>query len=296
MRRVLLGALVLGASLSAVPFVAAQQSAAITESVLVPPVFTVGDPVEMRVTVVVPEGRELRPIQTLPAQDWLVFRDVQIRNDPPFYHVTIKFVPFAPGEKVLPALAFGDVTLDALRIVTSSVLEKTGNPSTLSPPRDQLALPHTELTLFILFLLLIVLPVAAWRFARPALVLARAVWKLVNRRRPYHRLLKDLKKMQARLAGLGGPEFHTQLLVLVRTYLSSHFGRDFSSLTASEVGRVLEPLAPGLSAQWARLIHKADVVRFDSREPVDAERQDDLEAARAAAKDLEDREVRFVDL
>jgi len=291
MRRWLWLALAAGMLLPA----AAQQTATITDMVLVPPVFTVGDPVEMRVTVVVPEGKELRPIQNLPTQDWLVFRDVQIRNDPPFYYVTIKFVPFAPGDKLLPPLAMGDVTLDTLRILTTSVLEKTG-VATLAPPRDQLALPHTELTLFVLFLLLIVLPVLSWRFAQPALVLARGALKLLVRRRPYHRLLRDLRKMQARLAGLGGPEFYTQLLVLLRTYLSSHFGRDFSSLTAAEVGQVLEPLAPGSSASWARLIHKADVVRFDSREPADADRQEDLEAVKHAAKDLEDREARLVDL
>ena len=262
----------------------------ITETLLVPPVFTVGDAVEMRVTLVLPEGLELRPIQNLPEQTWVAVHDVKIRNDPPFQHVTVKFTSFAPGEKVLPALELGDVTLDNLHIETTSVLSATADaPTGLDPPRDQLPLPQTEIFLLLFFLFVVVLPMLAWRFLRPALNLAHNFWKHLERHRPYHRLVRESRKLQAKLSGLPGPEFYTQLLLLARHYLAARFDRDFSSLTSQEVEALLSPWSTDSAQGWDRLFHKADVVRFDSREPGDAERLEDLEALRSEAQALEER-------
>jgi hypothetical protein len=273
----------------------------ITEAVVIPPVFTVGDAVEMRVTLVLPEGKELRPIEALPVQAWLVFQDVKIRHDPPFEHVTIKFVPFAPGEKVLPPLTLGDVILDSLRITTVSVLEPESSSSMavatgLQPPRDQLPLPHTELILLLAFVLVVILPLAVWRFLGPVVTLVAALLKHLERHRPYHRLVKDSRKLEAKISGLSGPEFYTQLLLLARNYLSRRFGRDVSSYTALEVQQMLGPLAPGTSGGWEQLFHKADVVRFDSRNPDDVERAYDLDTLRAQAHALETWEAPRVDL
>src|SRR4029079_9125580 len=99
-------------------------------------------------------------------------------------------------------------------------------------PRDQLALPHTEIILLVLFLLVVVLPAAAWRFFRPVAAFLVSVWKHVDRHRPYRRLIKEIRKLHLRVSGIGGPEYYTQLLHLLRTYLSARFERDFSSLTA----------------------------------------------------------------
>ncbi|MEI8095592.1 MAG: hypothetical protein WCG80_15385 [Spirochaetales bacterium] len=277
---------------------AQQKDITITETVLVPPVFSVGDPVEMRVTLVLPEGVELRPIQTLPTQSWLVFQDVKIRPDPPFQHVTIKFVSFAPGEKLLPALELGDVKLDSLQITTASVLAKESSATAagLSPPRDQLPLPHTEIILLTLFLILVVLPVLIWRFLQPALALLALLWKHLDRHRPYHRLLRESRKLQAKVSGTSGPEFYTQFLLLARAYLSGRFDRDFSSYTATEFASVLGSASPTAALNWTRMLHKADVVRFDSRNPDDVERLDDLELLRNEARLLEGREGPHVDV
>ncbi len=117
-----------------------------------PPVFYVGDQVEARLTLLLPEGKALLPPLSLPTQSWVLIRDVQVRHDPPFERVTVKFVPFAPGVKTLPPLVLGDLTLDGVRISTNSLLGKE-DASELEPPRDQLVLPHTELFVFLAFLL-----------------------------------------------------------------------------------------------------------------------------------------------
>lgn len=267
----------------------------VTESVFVPPVYFVGDLVEVRLTLLLPEGKAILPPLSLPSQSWVLIRDVQVRHDPPFERVTVKFIPFAPGGRNLPPLVLGDITLDGVRISTNSILGKA-SPSELAPPRDQLLLPHTELFLFLAFLLLIVLPLAAWRFFRPVIDLAQALWKRSDRHRAWRQLNKDLKKLQAKALSLKGPEFYTQFSKLARLYLGARFARDFQTLTAVEVRALLQPLPPAWTAEWVRLIHKADVVRFDAQDPPEQEKLDDLDSLRRESGRLEGKEVPRVNL
>lgn len=274
---------------------AADDSGLVTESVFVPPVYFVGDLVEARLTLLLPEGKVLLPPLSLPSQSWVLIRDVQVRHDPPFERVTVKFVPFAPGVKNLPPLVLGDISLEGVRISTNSLLGKA-TPTELMPPRDQLLLPHTELLLFLSFLLLIVLPLAIWRFLRPFAVFVQTLWKRSDRHRAWRALNKELKKLQARALALKGPEFYTQLTRLVRLYLGARFERDFQTLTAAEVRLMLQPLPPAWTAEWVRLIHRADVVRFDAQDPPEQEKLDDLETLRRESGRLEGKEAPRVDL
>jgi hypothetical protein len=267
----------------------------ITETVFVPPMFYVGDQVEVRLTLLLPEGKALMPPLSLPAQSWVLIRDVQVRHDPPFERVTVKFVPFAPGVKTLPPLVLGDLTLSGVRISTNSLLGKDA-PAELQPPRDQLLLPHTELFVFLSFLLVIVLPLAVWRFLRPVVSAVRRLWKRSDRHRAWRALLKDLKRLQSTAMASGGPEFYTELSRLARLYLGGRFDRDFGTLTAAEVRVLLQPLPPSWTAEWVRLIHRADVVRFDAQQPPVGERLDDLDTLRREAGRLEGKEAPHVDL
>jgi len=267
----------------------------VAETVFVPPTSFVGDLVEVRLTLLLPEGKALLPPLSLPTQDWILIRDVQVRHDPPFERVTIKFVPFAPGAKVLPPLVLGDITLDGVKISTGSLLGKE-SPSELLPPRDQMLLPHTELFVFLAFLVVIVLPLAAWRFLGPLVHLLRQAWKRTDRRRAWRQLSKELRKLQGRVLALKGPEFYTQFTHLARTYLGTRFDRDFGTLTADEVRLLLAPLPPAWTAEWVRLIHRADLVRFDGQDPPEADKLADLEALRREAGRLEGKEASRVDL
>jgi len=267
----------------------------VTDSVFVPPMYYVGDLVEAHLTLLLPEGKTLLPPLSLPNQPWVLVRDVQVRHDPPFERVTVKFVPFAPGVKVLPPLVLGDITLEGIRISTNSLLSKQA-PSELTPPRDQMLVPHTELFVFLAFLLLIVLPVTAWRFVPPVVSLVQAIRRRSDRHRAWRQLHKDLKKLQSKAMALAGRDFYTQFSHLVRTYLGGRFNRDFQTLTASEVHVFLRPLPAAWNAEWVRLIHKADVVRFDAQEPPEQEKLDDLESLRREAGHLESKEAPLVDL
>jgi len=267
----------------------------VTETVFVPPVFYVGDQVEVRLTLLLPEGKSLLPPLSLPSQDWVLIRDVQVRHDPPFERVTVKFVPFAPGVKTLPPLVLGDLTLDGVRITTNSLLGKEAPPE-LQPPREQLLLPHTELVVFLSFLVVIVLPLVSWRFFRPLAGLVRAFWRRSDRRRAWRQLGKEIKKLQSQAMAASGPEFYTEFSQLVRAYLKGRFDRDFDTMTAQEVLGILRPLPPAWAGEWARMIHRSDVVRFDAQEPPVQERLDDLDSLRREVGHLEGKDSPHVDL
>ena len=289
-----LGTLALLAVLSTAAM-AEESSNNVTATVFVPPVYYVGDLVEARLTLLLPEGKTMLPPLSLPNQPWILVRDVQIRHDPPFERVTVKFVSFAPGAKVLPPLVLGDVTLDGIRISTNSLLGKDSS-SELQPPRDQMLIAHTELFVFLAFLLVIVLPLVTWRFLSPALLFFRRLQRRTDRHRAWRQLQKDLKKLQSKVLALSGPEFYTAFNQLVRTYLGGRFDRDFLTLTAGEVKTLLSPLPQAWRSEWVRLIHRSDVVRFDAQEPPEREKLDDLDVLRREAGHLESKEAHLVNL
>ncbi len=270
-------------------------STSITDTVFVPPTSYVGDLVEVRLTLLLPEGKTLLPPLSLPNQPWVLVRDVQIRHEPPFERVIVKYVPFAPGIKVLPPLVLGDVTLDGIRISTNSLLGKEA-PTELQPPRDQLLVSHTELFVFLTFLVLIVLPLAAWRLAGPLGHFFQGLRRSGDRHQASRQLHRELKKLQAKVMALSGPEFYQQFSHLVRTYLGNRFQRDFQTLTASEVRELLAPLPVAWTEEWVRLIHRADVVRFAAEEPPQREKLDDLDLLRREAAHLDSKEAPVVDL
>ena len=288
--------LALSLVLAAVPSWAQSQqdTSLVTGAVFVPPVYYVGDLVELRLSLLLPEGKALLPPLSLPSAPWVLMRDVQVRHEPPFERVTIKFIPFAPGTKTLPPLVLGDITLDGVKVSTNSLLGK--EPPELAPPRDQLLLPHTELFLLFCLVVLLIVPWAVWRLIKPAARWTAAVRKRSSRRREWRRWIKEIRSLRASALALGGPEFYTQLSQLARSYLGSRFDQDFGTLTAAEAQEVLQPLPPAWRSEWVRLLRRSDVVRFDAQNPGDAEKLGDLDALWREAGRLEGKEAAVADV
>jgi hypothetical protein len=284
----------LSLALAAAPIWSQTSDSLVTGAVFVPPVYFVGDLVELRLSLLLPEGKALLPPLSLPTAPWVLIRDVQVRHEPPFERVTIKFVPFAPGIKTLPPLVLGDITLDGVKVSTNSLLGK--DPPELTPPRDQLLLPHTELFLLFCLAVLLVLPWIIWRLVKPAARWATALRKRSARRRLWRHWVKDIRHLRASALSLGGPEFYTELSQLARVYLGTRFDHDFGTLTAIEAQDVLQPLPPAWRAEWVRLLRRSDVIRFDAQNPTDAEKLDDLDALRREAGRLEGKEAVVADL
>lgn len=267
----------------------------ILETTFIPPVYYVGDQVELRLTLKPKEGIQIVKSRDIPSQNWVLIKDIDVKNDGAVCQVAVRFVSFYPGTKTLPPIPLGDVVLSDLKIFTSSTIDAGAVPDA-APVRDQLPLPQTEFFIGLVILLVLVLPLVLWKLWKPArdrLVLVRRRWE---RRLPWRRLQKELKRLTAKAGALGGPDFYTQLAQTLKTYLSGRFKVALEALTASELEKRLAPLPPVWASAWTQLLRRADIIRFDGREPALAERLEDLESLRKAAVYLESREAARVDL
>ncbi len=268
---------------------------AIADEVFVPPQYTVGDHVELRLSLLPKTGVQIIASRELPSQPWLKILGVNAHPEGALVRVTVKFIPFAPGSKTLPPLPLGDVVLSGIRIHTASVLNPQ-NPGDLAPPQPPLALPQTDLYLELGLFLVLVLPFVVWKLFRPISSLCGGLKTRTSRKKPFHRLEKGLKKLSLKAGQLPGPEFYTEFSLLVRRYLTDRLKKPMMAATPLDLSEMLRLLPSAWSAEWIRLVHRADVVRFDSRQPALAERYEDIAAVKAQVALLESGEGWNVDL
>ncbi|NNM67518.1 MAG: hypothetical protein HKM06_05880 [Spirochaetales bacterium] len=267
----------------------------IVQAVSVPPVATVGEPVELHLTLLPQKGIQIVKSQDAANEPWVKIQNVEVVHTPPYVQVLVRYVSFAPGNKTLPPIPLGDIVLKGLSIQTASVLNPQNLPH-LAPPRSPLALPQTGLFLFLTLAALLVLPFLIWYLSVFATSLMKRLKKARARKKPYRILLKQTRALSQNAAGMRGPEFYSDFSILLRTYLTGRFGLDFIAATAPEFSFLLRSLPGNWSADWVRLIRRADNVRFDQQEPPLAERLEDLQALKTQAGYLESGEGLHVDL
>jgi hypothetical protein len=267
----------------------------IVQSVFVPPVATVGEPVELHLTLLPQKGVQIVKSQDAANEPWVKIQNVEVVHTPPYVQVLVRFISFAPGNKTLPPIPLGDIVLKGLSLQTASVLDPQNLPH-LAPPRGPLALPQTELFLFLAVIALLLLPFAIWYLSVLARTFMKNLRKARSRRRPYRILLKQTRAMIQKSGEMKGPAFYSEFSALLRTYLTGRLGADFIAATPPEFPFLLRSLPGAWSAEWVRLIRRADNVRFDQQEPPLAERLEDLQALKTQAGYLESGEGLHVDL
>ncbi|WP_455383297.1 hypothetical protein [Salinispira pacifica] len=261
-------------------FPAAAQDYSVSQSVLLPPEFYVGDPVEMRLTVRVGQNETLTPPKELPASRWIVFHSIRVIPHGDTQEVRIGFTPYHPGTLPFPPIDLGHVVLRDISVYVKPVLSSqttglssqaagssSGQISDLRSAYGPLLLPNTRLIIGALVGVLLVVPLlwlAFYRFGR------RHVAELLRRmreNRPYRRLLKYLKAVDQRAGEMRGREFYIELLTELKLYLTRRLGIDCAALTTAE----LEPhlhrllLTDSEQGQLAGLLRFADLVKFAGR-------------------------------
>lgn len=267
----------------------------VVESSFLPSVYYVGDLVELRLTLKPKDGVHIVKSRDIPNQNWVLIKDIDVKNDGPLTLVTIRFISFYPGTKTLPPIPLGDVMLNDVKIFTASTIDANGAPDA-SPVRDQLPLPQTELFIVLLLLLVFVCPVLVWKLWKPVHGRWQKIQRRYERRRPWNRLQKEIRRLGQRASGCSGPDFYTQMAQILKSYLSGRFRVPLEALTAWELEKLLAPLPPAWASQWVQLLRRADVIRFDGQDPSVPERLADLDALKKAAGYLESREALHVDL
>lgn len=230
--------LILALALSAAGGTAAAQGYSVLQTVFLPPRFYVGDRVELRMRLSTPAGTAVRAPETLPDSSGIEFQDITVNRRGNETEVRIVFYPFYPGTQTLPPIDLGGITLSGVKIHTDSLLD-TGQEE-WRPPRGQVLLPGTRLY-FALFVL-----GAAVGFTTVAVlaVFGRSrIGRIVNasrERRPYRRLKRVLKKLNAEAGSTDARAFYIVLLDELRSYLSGRLGTECRSATTYELDRRLE--------------------------------------------------------
>lgn len=282
---------------------AAQGRYTVLQTVFLPPRFYVGDRVELRMRLSTPAGTVVRVPEILPEASGIEFQDVTVNRRGNETEVRIVFYPFYPGTQSLPPLELGDITLGDVKIHTDSLLNTEQDE--WRPPRGQVLLPGTRLY----FALIVLAAAVGFSVAAVLAVFGRSrvgrIVSLSRERRPYRRLRRVLKKLNAEIGSVDARAFYIVLLDELRSYLSGRLGTECRSATTRELDRHLErymedrlkasdrtaepdeklTLREGLLAPF-RL---GDLVKFGHRPSEPEERLAQLAALRRTVERLEKR-------
>ena len=248
------------------------QSAGRVDSIhFLPPEYFVGDTVEMRIVVTAAPGARITPPVALPESDWLLIRNARVEKSGDSYVLRIFFSSFAPGTRTLPEIAFGGT-----KIHTTSILD--GDEGDIADLQGQLYLPATLplliLTLFLVFTAPLALIGASGLIRRRM----KSVLLFLTRRRPYWRLRRDLKELEALALMMSDRDFYYRLSDAVRSYISRRTGGDCISTTIHEIRSMMQTIFPSGDTAM-RLIHfleYADTIKFAGLEAGETKKSDDL--------------------
>jgi hypothetical protein len=274
----------LAVAVSLPPTVSANES--IRDVVFVPPAFTVGDPVEVRVVLEVDTDIRLAPPEYLPDSDWAEIDEIRIDETGETATVTISFVSFAPGTRSLPPLDLGGLLLPEIKVSTASLLDDGAvGPRGIRGP---LLLPGTRLALALILALAVAAPPILYA---GVLFLWRWAFRLRDRyldTRSARRLRRLIKRLRSGNEEVTPAIWYTALTEELRSYLSGLTGTDCRSATTAEIAvlpgfeKVDTPRGTLLS-----VLKIGDLVKFAGRKSRDNERLGALDAVEEAMRRLD---------
>ncbi|MBN2627624.1 MAG: hypothetical protein JXA95_13230 [Spirochaetales bacterium] len=235
----------------------------IVDEVFVPPTFYVGDSVLLQFRLVWTGEKELTPPAELPRSEWLEIESVTVDQKSYEAYVAIRFKSYMVGTRSLPPLELGDITLDSLKIFTSSLVEqeKVGELRGLRKNSD---FPGIGLLIPVFLLLIICSPYLLFILLRMIFGRLRSLIRWLLRSGPRRRISRLYRKLQTRVEDSGEErDFFIAYSQGIRTYLSERTGRDFLSLTTRDMmGISPPPVRRKLWDELTDLLKMADLVKF----------------------------------
>ena len=259
----------------------------ITQQVFLPPKFYVGDPVELRLRVHLSDEVVLAEPSAMPEGEAITVHGVRIIPIADDYDIRIRFTTYEPGSRRLPAMTFGDISIDGLEIQTASVLEE--GETQFIGAFDPILLPGSRILFAVSAgaavlgpLLLVLLTVFSSRAIR--LVLSKIAAK-----RPIKLLERSLDLLIENPHSLSVKSRYFELNELFRIYLTNHTGENFNSATAREAKEMLcERYSEFSSApEVTSFLESIDAFTFGVRKAGAKRLARDVAVIRAAALELE---------
>ena len=232
----------------------------VSRTLFLPPVYHVGDRVELGLSLRSSFLNEIQLPQQLPQPPWGIIHDIKITERDDERDLRIIFTSYYPGTQTLPPIQLGPIVLTDISIFVTPLLDRT----TLVDSSEQIMLPGTQIviivtSLFMIAFLLLWLPL--WKRSR------RYVLKFIQRHQEgliYRKLEKNLTDLTANAGVIDGRNFYIQLLACVREYLSGKIQMDVRVATTGELEMMLRK---GLENPEDRtfiinLFHHGDLVKF----------------------------------
>ncbi|KGE73434.1 hypothetical protein [Spirochaeta lutea] len=259
--RLLVWGFLLAALLGAAPGLTAQDYN-LSNMLFLPPIYYVGDEVELRVTIRSPQIQEVAVPQELPRATWGEILSMRLLDQGNARELRIRFVAYQTGTLTLPALNLGPLVLEELSISVSSSLESEG--AELEGPRDQVLLPGTQAFLVMAAGAVLLIPLiwlTIFRWGRLGLKRIIAVYR---EGRPFRRAIRHIRGLRSSADSMHGREFYIRLLDEIRAYLGSRFAISAFSLTTRELEQVFDSLVHNTDDRKAltRMFLHGDMVKF----------------------------------
>ena len=248
----------------------------LVQTTFLPREFYVGDIVELRVEIQPDPGKVLRVPDSFPENTWMLIREIRIQERGEYREISILFSSYQPGIRMMPPLNLGDITLEGLRVDTSSLLSRQRYD--FMAATEPMFLPKTALYFALLVGGVLGIPLLALLFFRGLRNRIAAAVRAARRKRPFLRIQRALKELDRKILNRDGNQFYTTLLGELKTYLTQRSGVSFASLTTRETSAVLIGLYPEetFPAELDELFRYGDQVKFGGLDPYTSRKKEDL--------------------
>jgi len=227
-----------------------------------PPLFFVGDSVELRIDIELESPMHIEIPSILPDSDWIEIHDISIETVDSGVNVVIVFNSYAPGSQILPSMNFGSLTLSDIEIPTGSILSRTHGGVRLL--RGQKMLPGTRLEMASVLALMAITPFLAYGLFR----ILRRWWKRCRDsflyKRPLRRIRRLSKRLRANIGSVKAAQWYYELSNGLRAYLSYRLRQDCMSATTAEIA-LMKNVHEGPRKQFLEVLKEGDLVKFAGR-------------------------------
>jgi hypothetical protein len=274
-------------ALASAPFLGADGRYTVENIQFIPPVYYVGDRVEMRAVIRSASGVRILPPKEFPQIEWGEFHNANIIPRGDLAELHIFFTAYQTGSKVIPNLVCGDIVLRGLSVSVRSLTED--GPREPAPAHGNLLPPSTRL---------IIALGAGFLIAAPLTVLAGFIWlrprlgKIIGnyrQRRNYRRLKKNLALLRGRAGETDSRQFYISLLEALKLCLNRHIKANCLAFTTRELetvfGKTFE--CPRDGQALLDIFRFGDEVKFGGKESSREKRLQDLGLACAILWRLE---------
>jgi hypothetical protein len=260
----------------------------VKQTFFLPPTYYVGDHVELRIRIKTASNLLPAEPDILPEAAWLDIHSIEIVSVSDEYDIRIRFTSYSPGTRALPAIKLGQITLDNIKIFTSSIIEdKNADFADVANPA---LLPGTRLLLALFIGAILLGPGLAVLFFRWGKKIVLIIRKRLMSRKPFKLFVRSMDMLGESGSAVKSREFYISLVEVLRKYISMRLEMDILTSTTTELSfRLHDRLRESSFIEGlSKKMYDFDKAKFGGRRVTKARRKKDIDAVMQTAIIIED--------